>query len=83
MGIWSRLQAAFGIAPTRQVQPHVDPFPADAGDPDENLRFALSDLASDGGGQRTEVGVPYSGEGGLRRDVREPWAPDKGVHSKS
>lgn len=39
--------------------------------PGEHRRAALSDLTGDGGGQMTEVGVPYSGEGEVQRGVRD------------
>lgn len=40
--------------------------PAPGQGPDE-----LNDIGGDGGGQRSEVGLPYNGEGGVRRGVEK------------
>jgi hypothetical protein len=43
----------------------------EAEEPGAHRRAALSDLTGDGGGQMTEVGVPYSGEGEVQHGVRD------------
>lgn len=51
--------------------------PEDAEESAVSASERLSDLAGDGGGQQSEVGVPYSGEGGVRRGVRDDVQTDE------
>ena len=52
-------------------------FVEEAEAPGSHRREALSDLAGDGGGQMTEVGVPYSGEGDVQDRGNAPGVPQK------
>jgi hypothetical protein len=70
---WKQRSVGMPLDPAKQKDPEdgEDRLPGDGG------REALTDLSEQSGGQRTEVGRPYDGEGDVQRGQRDAVQSDE------
>ena len=69
---WMERSVGMPVDPAQQRDPAEDEqLPAQGG------ADALNDVTGDGGGQRSEVGVPYDGRGDVQRGVEKKLHRDR------